>query len=1450
MSIAHFLQGKTIFITGATGFVGQPLVEKILFVAPDVAQLYVLIRPKQQFGGKEINAQQRLRREIYGSSAFDRLRSHYGERLDQFLSSKLVAVAGDISQDNLGLSEDDHQRIRETADIVINSAALVSFDAPLDEALNLNVMAAKRIAEFAASCRKPILIHVSTAYVSGSDRKQADESIYHQADAGEQSVFPPGQVRNLHDDIDRIQELIREVEEETMSEAQNHLFEQELLKRARKQRNRKTRRKSRIESLRKRWKLEQLTHRGMEWARSRGWNDTYTYTKALGEQMVLRHRGQVPTAIIRPSVIESSLAEPCPGWLDGLRMADPLIAAIGKGRLKVLPLNQDVLIDLVPVDVVVNALLAAIPGLLGTEEIQIYQVATGSRNPITLGELYDLVYRYFRKNPMLDKAGNPILIKRLRFPNPATFRFQHRLKTVPLKTAERTLEKLSIFESTQKTKRRLAAANVARQKLYYYGEIYEPYLNLDCQFQVDNTMALFQSLSEDDRRNFNFDVSHLNWRHYIQNVHIPGVKKFILKIEGAGTMEIDGTSELPVKTIPELVERSARRFPEKTALQIRHDKVWHRITYRQLWQGSGEIADRFRTLGLRQGDRVVLFSENQPEWGLTYLAAVRAGLVVVPLDAQSWIREVWSVVRFTEAAALLVSDVCLERLEREELEQNEASETGALVLGINKACRPIQQEGLPRTTSPVVSEETPPGGEIRADDPVSIIFTQGTMVDPRGAIHTHRSFLNNLFGVQQYLPIHAEDTLLSVLPLYHVLEFTCGFLMPLWGGASVTYSRALKPRTILALMRELGVTCMLGVPTLYALIRDDIERRILKTSTSPLKANWLAKSKRLSISLHQRFGDKVGRKMFSRVHDEFGGKIRVFVSGGSALGKELYEDFRALGMPVYEGYGLTETAPVLTVNPHNLSRPGSAGKPLPGVEVRLDHPDKDGVGEIVVRTPSLMKEYFRNPEATRAVVDGDWFHTGDLGWVDVGGYIYISGRKKEVIVTGAGKNVYPVDLEAIFSEVEGVREISVVGIAKGLTEEIHGLIRVGEEGTGEWSERCRIAQSGIQKLAKQLPSYHRIQQFHFTADPLPKAEKGIDRRLVRKEIDHRLQHSQAGRRVDSSTSDAAGQNSIRQLMDQLSLLTGVPVNEITVESDLYTDLGLDSLRAIEMLLEIEQTLGVNIPDVEAAKLQTVGDVLTQVQKARPDTRKEASRKIVTSKQLVASALPYSEKTGLDRLLITSSFSCLRLIYSTYLRLRVASVGNVPVGRPYIVAANHSSHLDTGSVISALHSGISLKEARRIHVLGARDYFFDSALRGWLVSRLLNVVPIERKESSLSSLRLVKSILSKGEPVLIYPEGTRSRKGNLQAFKPGLGLIAWELKVPILPVLLEGTRDSMPVGRSWPAPGQIRVTFGEPIEMVDYEAQVGGKSTREELYRSIVSDVRARIQEMQQQSEPK
>ena len=475
--LTELLTGKTILITGATGFLGQPLVEKILWLAPEVRRVYVLIRPKRA-GGRLLSAQQRLERELFDSSAFERLRAVHGDRLGEFLTTKLIALSGDISCENLGLDEATRERLRDEIDLVINSAAVVSFDAPVDSSLELNVMGAGRLAEFANQCPKAVLIHVSTAYVSGATNESIPETMYHRVVGGDAAdPFPRRGFRDPDLDLEHVRRIIQQVMEESRSGAVERGFTEALVKRRRRSRGGKApRRSEQIETFRKKWIESRLIEEGMKWARQRGWNDTYTYTKALGEQIVVRVREGRPTTIIRPSIIESSLSEPTPGWLDGLRMADPLIAAIGKGRLRSLPLDPEVVIDLVPVDMVVNVLLASLlrPQLRG--EPGIYQIATGARNPITLGQLYHLILRYFRKNPMLDKAGKPILVKMLSFPSRAAFRFRHRLKSVPLGTAERTLEKLSAFGSTQRFKRRISAARAAYQKLYYYGEIYEPYL--------------------------------------------------------------------------------------------------------------------------------------------------------------------------------------------------------------------------------------------------------------------------------------------------------------------------------------------------------------------------------------------------------------------------------------------------------------------------------------------------------------------------------------------------------------------------------------------------------------------------------------------------------------------------------------------------------------------------------------------------------------------------------------------------------------------------------------------------------------------------------------------------------------------------------------------------------------------------------------------------------------
>ncbi len=1433
--IKEFLRDKTFLVTGATGFLGQPLVEKILWSVPEIRRIYVLIRPKRHFGGRLLSAQDRLERELFQSTVFERLQARLGERWSDFLREKIHAVAGDISQEHLGLSSEDRTRLEAEVDIVINSAAVVSFDAPLNEAFELNVRGAQRVAEFAAGCRKAVLIHVSTAYVCGAARGDVPETLHHSAEAGGAEPFPPRAFTDVELDIREIQKIVEKVETQATAAETRRSFAEEYLKRLRSKRSRKPLgRRQEVEALRRRWIAERLGEEGMKWARQRGWNDTYTYTKAMGEQLVARYSGRVPTAIVRPSVIESSLFEPVPGWLDGLRMADPLIVAIGKGRLRSLPLNPKVSLDLVPADMVVNAILALVPTVKETGPPKIIQVATGARNPITLGELNDLIYRYFSGNPMLDREGRPIQVKPLRFPAPATFRLQHRLRAVPLTTAEKTLERLPLIG--QKARRKVSATRAANEKLFYYGEIYEPYLNLNCRFLVDRAMELYENLSPEERHEFNFDVTQLNWRHYIQNVHIPGVKKYILKMEGAGTLELPAVQPeagFPA-TIGELIRNSAQRWPERPALQVKRKDKWVRFTYREVYDLSRQVAENLFRVGLRPGDRVVFFAENQPEWGICYFGANALGLVVVPLDAQTWHAEVWSVAAFTEARAILASPKCLDRLPAAGLAANERREEPVRLLSLEQFGRPFELRSYPRST-PAPDEaaqcELP---EQHPEDPVSIIFTTGTAVDPKGAVHTHRSFLNNLQGVQHYLSISEEDRLVSLLPLYHALEFTCGFLMAIYRGATVTYAQSLKPRLILETIRETRATCMLGVPTVFALIREDLERRVLKAGKSGFKTSVVKTSRELSRSLEQTLGRNLGRRLFARVHEETGGHVRFFVSGGSALGRSLYRDFRAMGMPIYEGYGLTETAPVLTVNPLHRSREGSAGKPLPGVEMRLYRPDRDGIGEIIVRTPSIMKEYFRNPEATAKAFRDGWFHTGDLGWVDADGYVYITGRCKDVIVTGAGKNVYPSDLEAIYQRLPAVAEIGVVGVKSGLTEDVRAVVVPAPallDGGGLEGARKKVMQE-IQELARELPSYHRLQSVQLHPGRLPRRQDGsLDREAILELVSD---ERQAQRPKIEKLAREAGRK--ETLFRELSRLSGLEVEQIHEDSNLYTDLGLDSLMAVELLLFMERELGLTIPDERVAAFQTVGDVLDELRKGGMGEPPEGLRPRFPQ---VRSALPFDARPLTDRAVMTASFSVIRTLFSRYFKLKVENQSALPKEGAYIIAANHSSHLDSAAVISALSLAMGIRRAQRMHVIGARDYFFNSRFRSWLFSTCLNVVPIERDEIGLSGLRMVGSILRQGEPVLIFPEGTRSRTGRLQDFKPGVGLIAWEYQVPVVPAYIEGAFAAMPAGKSVPVRVPLRVSFGAPLLMGDYR-QAAAELNRDELYRRISADLRQAI----------
>jgi long-chain acyl-CoA synthetase len=411
-------------------------------------------------------------------------------------------------------------------------------------------------------------------------------------------------------------------------------------------------------------------------------------------------------------------------------------------------------------------------------------------------------------------------------------------------------------------------------------------------------------------------------------------------------------------------------------------------------------------MGIGRGDRVILCGDNCPEWVIAYFSASCAGATVVPLDRQWRPEDIAHIAQFVDAKAALVGDNLADAL-REALQ---AIGLSIPILTFHELTYPIEPMSLaPRPSPPV------------PDDIASIIFVTGPTVEPRGAMLTHRNFLSNLRAIVKVLPPMQSDHCLNLLPLHHAFAFTGELLVAMWAGATITYPENLRSRTVLETMREVGITVLIGVPRVFQILHESIHAEVRKRG----KWAWLLFQllKKFSLAFLKLTGRNIGRSLFASVHRQFGGKLRALISGGAALPPHIFDDFTAMGFLLCEGYGLTEASPVVTVNPMHRPKRGSVGKPLPGVEVVIADPDEHGVGEILVRGPNVFVGYFRNPEATERMLKNGWLHTGDLGRFDRDGYLYITGRVKDVIVTAAGKNVYPEELERKLAGIAGVKEL-------------------------------------------------------------------------------------------------------------------------------------------------------------------------------------------------------------------------------------------------------------------------------------------------------------------------------------------------------------------------------------------------------------------------------------------
>ena len=1447
--IGEALGGRTILITGATGFLAKALVEKLLRDIPTVRRIYLLIRSRGGSNGTRLSAEDRLWRDILATSAFNRLRREMGDDWESFARDRVVSVAGDLSAERLGLEESVYESLCRELDIVVNSAATVSFDERLDTAIETNVRGPSRLLDLARRCRelrgRPVhFLHVSTAYVSGWRKGEIPERPFSPGDSvralrGEADA----PALDLEAELKFCQESVERIEADSRGNSRAASFRRRAAARLPRGSN-GTDLQDRGEALRQRAVKDKLVDLGMERARLYGWNDTYTFTKAMGEMLLLRDRGDLPLVILRPSIIESSMNEPEPGWLDGFRMADPLIMAYGKGVLKDFPARPEICIDLIPVDFVVNAIVAAMsrPGD-SPHHLKVFHVASGSASPLLFDEFYQMTRDYFRRNPMTNRAGKPIHVAECTYPDHQKFvRKLRRRYLLPLRASSWLADRSPGVP--RRLRARIVSLKSGVEQAIYYSELYGGYINYPYDFDVRSTLSLFDGLDLEDKKRFPFDVRGIDWRHYIQDVHIPGLKQNVLKLgttngrrlhrspspEETEHLEWAGDEQ---ETLYDVLRFVADRHGDKTAIEMEHrGGVREEYTYRQLFEASRRAAEMFASRGVCRGDRIILWAESRPGWAVAYLGAACSGVTLVPVDPQTPFDELARVIQFTGATLVVASAGTYRRL---------AEDQGTLEIPVLNMDNDLQPFNGVTASPPSGAPCT--WGEAQPEDTASIIFTSGTTVDPRAVLLTHRNIVSDAKAVGKVLRPYPTDRFLSVLPLNHVFEFTGGLLMPLWGGARITYVEAIKSRVILETMRRTGTTCMLGVPRLFEILHEGIQKQVASLS---LPARFAFKAS-LGFSRLWRMvtGKSPGRFLFRRLHKHFGGSMRLFVSGGAALDPGICDSFALMGFPVCEGYGLTETSPVLTVNPLRRARPGSVGRPLPGVELRIDDPDDQGVGEIVVRGDMLMQGYLHNPEATRGMLRKGWLHTGDLGFQDPEGYLFITGRSKDLIVTASGKNVYPDEVEALYRKaLPNVREMCVVGIRSngGHGEEVHAVVvpeRNGRSRDGEMETWRQEVSEAVKSASRRLPTYQRIQKVHYWEDDLPKTPTlKVQRRLVRDAI----VAGRTGVEAEKPPAEAKPASSngklspaeFERLLDVLSAVTKTPRTEMASASHLQFDLGMDSLMKVEMLAALEEAFAVRIPDSLAAELTTVQDVAERLG-ARRESERMSSRSGYWDRVLAGPAPENGTQprrrrwgTGLVRRGISGMGN---LIYRWYLPTEVHGIENVPETGACILVANHSSHLDSGAILVALG-----KKASGLRLVAAKDYFFSTRLGGWFFRNVLNALPFDRRERFIEGLRVCRAALERGERLLIFPEGTRSVTGELQPFKAGIGLLAVELGVPIIPARIQGTYEAMPKGHFWPRPGRIHVAFGEPMRI----SEPGGES-RYEVYREVADEVRRRVE---------
>jgi long-chain acyl-CoA synthetase len=876
------------------------------------------------------------------------------------------------------------------------------------------------------------------------------------------------------------------------------------------------------------------------------------------------------------------------------------------------------------------------------------------------------------------------------------------------------------------------------------------------------------------------------------------------------------------ETITGLFRSAALTWPDNTAFHYFRG-TWNHISYRELSFKVAALASQLINKGLKHSDRTAIFSENRYEWCVAYLAALSAGCIIVPLDSQLNAEEVRTLLTDAEAGAIFHSSATADRLTAyaEHFRQN----TGRDLLKIDFDS--LEYQNMERTAAAGAFYKN------RPEETASIIYTSGTTGNPKGVMLSHNNFCTDARALIDARIVTHEDNVLSVLPLHHTYAFMCTFLVPIFLAGAITYPLSIKGPDMISAIQGQGVSIVIGVPQLLGMIRNGILNKI--RSLPRLPAFLLIQLLAISGTVRRQLGLNFGKFLFRSAHRNFGPRFRFFASGGAKLDPAIMEDLGALGFTVLEGYGLTETSPVVTFNPPEKQKAGSAGKPLPSVELRIANPSGAGEGEIEIKGPMVMQGYYKRSSATAEVLQDGWFRTGDIGRFDSDGYLFITGRSKEVIVLSSGKNIYPEDVEKIYLGSRLITEICVTGVEhQGITESLHAVIVPDFE----YAKQAHIANLRdavkweINDISGRLPSYMRIKGFSLRKDPLPRTPLGKLRRFMIKASQERSGPDNRALRA----AEAPGDELSRKVLQAVTDIAGLK-EKIHSEDNLELDLGLDSLSKIELVAALEQAFTIKLSEDFMSDVHTVGELAGKIRFS--STGPQISRIERTGWKEIISDGP-EEQIILEKpeaLMISArvAYGVLKILMKLFFRLEVKGTENIPFSGSFILAPNHTSYLDGFIVVLSLPFSFF----RNLYSLGTSD-FFAGALKS-RIARISHVIPIDSSSYLNRALQTSAHVIRHGRSLCVFPEGGRSADGSLLEFKKGLGILALEMEAPVVPVYIKGAFEAFPRTASFPRPAKISVIFGRPLSAKDID--LSEKPADMDSYQYFASMVRERVFEL-------